>query len=106
MLTYKGYTAKVEYDPGDHILCGFVLDTNDEILFEATDVEQIEQEFHLAIDDYLEMCLEIGKTPDKPFSVSVHLRISPDLHRDISIAAQLANKSMNSYIIEKLQHRC
>ena len=103
MLRYKGYTADIQYDPEDKILFGTVLDTNDEILFDAKDTEEIEKEFHLAIDDYLEMCEEIGKEPDKPFSGKFNLRLPPDLHKQVSNAAHLAHESMNTYIVNTLR---
>lgn len=105
MLKYKGYTAKVEYDPEDAILWGEVLNTADKILFEAEHTHEVEARFHEAVDDYLEMCEEIGKVPEKPYSGQFPLRMPPELHKEISTAAALARKSVNSFIIDILQHR-
>ena len=48
MLEYKGYYAYVKID------------------FESDSTAGIVKEFHSAVDDYLEFCAEIGKTPAKP----------------------------------------
>jgi predicted HicB family RNase H-like nuclease len=63
MIKYKTFTAKVEYDSDDEIFWGEILGTADKILFEAENIDEVKAQFHEAIDDYLEMCEEIRKTP-------------------------------------------
>ena len=54
MLTFKGYTATVEYDADANILHGEVMDTRDVITFQAATTDDIVKEFHASLDDYLE----------------------------------------------------
>lgn len=65
LLQYKGYSTKIEYSAEDQLFYGKIEDIKDLVNFESKDADQIEQEFHNAVDDYLELCKELGKEPDK-----------------------------------------
>ena len=54
MLTYKDFVAKIEYDPEDEIYYGDVIDCEDMTSFYGRTLEEVEQKFHDAVDDYLE----------------------------------------------------
>ncbi|MCD7897400.1 MAG: type II toxin-antitoxin system HicB family antitoxin [Planctomycetaceae bacterium] len=66
VMTYRGYTATVEYDDADGILFGRVMGIRDIIDFEGDSVVDLEEDFHVAIDSYIQACEEIGKTPETP----------------------------------------
>jgi len=66
MMKHKGYCACVEFDQKDKILVGRVIGICDGINFHGTNVEEIEQAFVEAVDDYLDMCEELGQKPEKP----------------------------------------
>ena len=102
MFTYKNYTAKVEVDTETKRLRGRVLNINDAVHFEGETVESTEQEFHRAIEDYLQLCQRTGKDPEKPFSGKLPFRTTPDTHRAIHQAAALEDKSINSWMEEML----
>jgi hypothetical protein len=65
-MPYKGYTARVSYDPEDRLLVGEVLGLpNDTIVFDAEDVETLEERFRDSIEAYLEDCDREGRKPVK-----------------------------------------
>ncbi len=101
-MKYKGYTAQIEIDETAGILFGKVLDIKDVITFKGSTVEELEQEFHNSIDDYLEWCTELGEEPDKPFSGKLPFRTTTERHRQIYLAAKKANKSINSWMDDVL----
>jgi predicted HicB family RNase H-like nuclease len=103
MMKYKGYTGHVEYDHEAKIFHGEVLGIKDVVTFQGTTVDEIEQAFKDSVDDYLAFCMERGEEPDKPFSGKFNLRIPPELHAKLSIAAQLQGDSLNNYITKMLQ---
>lgn len=103
MMKYKGYTGHVEYDDEAKIFHGEVLGIKDVVTFQGTTVDEIEQAFKDSVDDYLAFCLERGEEPDKPFSGKFNLRIPPDLHAKLSVAAQLEGESLNNYIKNMLK---
>lgn len=51
---YKGYKGSINTtDDGDFI--GRIINTNDFVNYEAETLEDLEREFHLAVDDYIDM---------------------------------------------------
>jgi len=106
-LSYKGYTARIEFDDRDDIFVGRVLGVRDIISFHADSVSALHSEFQAAVDDYLADCKERGVSPDKPASGKVMLRIRPEVHAAASIAAQVAGKSLNQWadeVFERAAH--
>ena len=65
IMEYKGYHTKIEFDAESKTLRGKIEGINDYIDFEASDILNIELEFHAAVDDYLEFCKEVGKDPER-----------------------------------------
>lgn len=65
-LSYRGYTATIEYDDDDKLWHGKLDKIHDMINFHSFKAEEIEREFHNAVDDYLDFCKEIGKKPEEP----------------------------------------
>ena len=60
ILEYKGYHTKVEFDAESMSLRGIIEGINDYVDFEADDISSIENEFHAAVDDYIEFCSIVG----------------------------------------------
>lgn len=102
-MKYKNYIGHVEYDDEAKIFHGKVLGIKDVVTFQGTNVDEIEQAFKDSVEDYLAFCKERGEEPDRPFSGKFNLRIPPELHAKLSVAAQLHNESLNNYITKILQ---
>ncbi len=104
MMTYKGYTAKVEFDDEDMIFHGEVIGIRDVVTFEGDSVKEIEKAFRDSVDDYLNMCKERNEAPDKPFSGKFVVRLSPEIHRKIHASAKKAGLSVNAWLNVKLRN--
>lgn len=65
-FTYKGYSTNVEYDKKDRIFYGKLENINDMINFHTDNYMEIKNEFHNAVDDYLDFCARVGKEPERP----------------------------------------
>jgi predicted HicB family RNase H-like nuclease len=50
----------------------------------------------------LEFCAELGEEPEKPYSGELVLNLTPELHREIILAATLEKKILNTWISERL----
>ena len=101
-MTYKGYSAYIEFDEEAGIFHGEVIDTKDVITFQGTSVTELKKAFKDSIDDYLAFCKERGEEPDKPFSGKFVLRIPKELHRKIYIKAIKKGQSINNFITQHL----
>lgn len=56
---YRGYTATVEYDEDDKLWYGKLDNTKNLVDFFAEKEEDVEKEFHNAVDDYIAFMEEI-----------------------------------------------
>jgi len=97
VMTYNGYSARIEYDDEDEIFFGRLAGIRDGVSFHADTVAELKAAFHEAVDDYVETCSKIDKTPQKPFSGKVMFRIDPETHRRAALAAELAGISLNQW---------
>lgn len=96
-MSYKGYSARIDYDDEDGILTGRIAGIADVIGFHADTVEDLRAAFFEAVDDYIETCAKAGKEPQKPYSGKMMFRVAPEVHRKAAIAAELAGKSLNQW---------
>ena len=53
IITYKGYTGKVEVDIECSILHGHILDISDVITFQGKTIAEVTQDFQDGVDEYL-----------------------------------------------------
>lgn len=102
-MTYKGYAARIEFDPRDGIFVGRVLGIADSISFHGCTVAELTKDFHSAINHYLADCATTSRAPQKPSSGKLLLRIPPEVHTAASIAAKAAGKSLNQWAAEALK---
>lgn len=103
VMTYKGYSARIEYDDEDGILFGQIAGIRDGVGFHADTVTELRVAFQEAVDDYIETCAQVGKEPDRSYSGKVMFRLSPEIHRKAAIAAELRGISLNQWAEEVLQ---
>ncbi len=99
-MKYKGYQGTVTYDDEAKIFHGEVVGLKDVITFQGTTVDELDQAFKDSIDDYLEFCEKKGRTPEKPFSGNLMLRLPPKIHEEATIEAKYRGISLNSFLTE------
>lgn len=101
-LTYKGMSARIEFDAEDQVFVGRIAGINDVVGFHGDSVEALVGAFHDAVDDYFDVCARIGKDPERAYSGKLMLRIRPELHQALALRAELAGKSLNQLSEEAL----
>ena len=104
MMEYRGYHAKVEYSPEDETFVGRGFGVADTLVFDGQSIEELRTMFHASIDDYLELCREIGKEPDREYRGTFNVRVPAELHREAAMAAESRNISLNQFVAEALRH--
>lgn len=98
-LKYKDYTGSVEYSEEDKCLFGKVQGmSKDSITYEGSTVEELTEDFEGAIDDYLALCEEKGIEPRKPFTGVLNVRLTPEIHCGVAMAAQHEGITINAFI--------
>ena len=97
-LNYQDYTATITYSAEDEVFFGKVIGLNDLILFEGTSVAELKQAFAEAIEDYLETCKNLGKSPDKAYRGSFNVRVPASLHKRAALVASQHQVTLNDFV--------
>lgn len=103
MMEYKGYIGQVEFDDEAGVFHGEIINTRDVITFQGESVKKLKKAFKDSVEDYLEFCEKRRENPDKPFSGKFVLRLNPELHRKLYIAAKKSGESLNSWLTANLE---
>ena len=103
MLKHKDFFGSVEYSADDDCFFGKIIGTTDLVTFEGDSVESLKVAFREAVEDYLALCIEVGKEPQKTYKGSFNVRISPDLHKEAAMLASRKGVSLNAFV-EKTIH--
>lgn len=65
ILKYKGYTGSIEFSEEDNLFFGKIIGIRSLVSYEGEDIDELTEDFQGAVDDYLNLCQEIGKEPEK-----------------------------------------
>lgn len=104
LMHYKNYYGSVHFDDEDLIFHGKIEFIRALVSYEATDAKGLKKSFEEAVDDYLETCRSQKIEAEIPFKGSLNVRLGPELHRRIAIAAEHHHLSINKFIAETLDH--
>jgi predicted HicB family RNase H-like nuclease len=95
LLRYKGYTGSVCFSEEDGVFYGEILGIFDSISFEGDSVKSLTDDFHYAVDEYLEFCADVGKQPQKSdFSI----KISLDVYNKATVYATNKGIPLNTFV--------
>jgi len=103
-LEYNGYIGTLEFSADDKIFFGKIQGINDLITFEGSSVVELEEAFNEAVDDYLETCKLLNKTPDKTYKGSFNVRVSQELHQKIALLAAKRGLNLNEIVKEAISY--
>ena len=101
-MTYRGYAARIDYDADDRIFTGRLAGIADIAVFHGASVDELETAFHELVDHYLEVSARTGRPAQKPYSGKLSLRIDPEVHASMAVAAELAGSSINQWAAKVL----
>ena len=103
-IHYRDYVGNIEFSEEDEIFHGKIIGLKNLISFEGDSVKTLTEDFHNAVDEYLEFCELNGKKPEKPFKGSFNVRIQPELHRQAALEASARGLSLNSFVEDAIRH--
>lgn len=102
-LIHKEYIGSVHYSNQDETFYGKIEGITDLITFEGQTVKELKKAFKEAIEDYIELCSDLGKPAMRSFKGSFNVRISPQLHGRAFEKATLKGKSLNQFVQEAIE---
>lgn len=97
-LTYLDYAAIIRYSSADEVFFGKVTGLNDLVTFEGSSVNDLKVAFKEAIDDYLDTCKHLGKSPDKTYKGIFNVRVPSGLHKKAATVALLHKMTLNDFV--------
>ncbi len=105
IMTVDDYHARIEYDEELDLFRGEILGLSGGADFYGKNPKELRAEFRRSLQVFLEVCAEKGIEPRRQYSGKFNLRIPPELHERLAIAAQAEGKSINTLAQEALQER-
>ena len=105
LMTVDGYNARIEYDSEMDVFRGEILGLTGGADFYGKTPKELRAEFKKSLSVFLEVCKEKGIEPRRSYSGKFNLRIPPELHERLAIAAQAEGKSINTLAQEALAQR-
>ena len=102
-IIYKDFIATIHYSTIDEVFFGKIEGINDLVTFEGENVKDLKKAFEEAVDDYIELCKEVGKEPMKSFKGSFNIRISRELHVKAFEKALIEGKSLNQFVQQAIE---
>ena len=105
LMSIDNYHAKIEYDGKLDLFRGEILGLSGGADFYGKTPTELRAEFKKSLAVFLEVCREKGIEPRRQFSGKFNLRIPPELHEQLAIAAQAQGKSINTLAQEALRER-
>lgn len=102
-MEYKDYVGSVEFSENDKIFFGKVMGIKTLISYEGRTADDLINDFHIAVDDYLQLCAEKNIESEKSYRGSFNVRIFPELHKKAVIAATSKQMSLNNFVENSIE---
>lgn len=103
VLEYNGFIGSVDFSLEDQILFGSLLHINDLVTYEGETIQELEKAFQEAVEEYIELCKECDKEPEKPFKGVFNVRVSPETHKKAVFEAEKRGMTLNQFVGEAIQ---
>jgi len=98
VLIYKDYIGSVHFNADDEVFFGKIEGIEDLVTFEGNSVVEVKKAFEEAVDDYVGICEETGKSIEKSYKGSFNIRIPPEIHKKAKRLALMKGISLNQFI--------
>ena len=102
-MEYKDYVGTVEWHDDLNIFRGEVLHIRNCLIYEGKNINQLRNNFHKCIDNYIKTCENNNLKVDIPFKGSFNVRISDDLYRLLCQRAKKDNISINKVVSNAIE---
>lgn len=83
-FSYKGYAGTIEPQKDSGGFFGRLDHINDLVTYEAQTIKELEVEFRISVDTYLESCSELQRQPDIPRIMRYIVKEKRDVDADFS----------------------
>ena len=102
-LEYQDFLGSVHYSDKDEVFFGKLEGVTDLVTFEGASVKELKRAFREAVNDYIELCEQLGKPMSKTFKGSFNVRVSPEVHRKAYGKALKQGKTLNQFVKDAVE---
>lgn len=103
VLNYKNFIGSVSFSAEDELFHGKIEGIDDLITFEGDSVKELKSAFEEAVEDYLDLCQQLGKNPEKTYRGTFNVRVKPEIHKAAARTATRYGFSLNQLIEKALE---
>lgn len=100
---YKGFSGTVEWSEDDKVFHGKVNGVYGHFHYEGKTIDELREDFHELIDEYIEECKEKGIDPKKPYNGIFNIRVGSELHMLAIEKAKEEGISLNKLVKNALK---
>ena len=104
-LKYNDFIGSVHFSTEDEVFYGKLMGIDDLVTFEGSSVQELKESFIEAVDDYLELCESINKSPHKSYKGTFNVRINPVLHKQIAQKSLELGLSLNQFVEQAINDK-
>ena len=101
-MIHRGYAAQIDYSEDDGCFVGHIAGINDIVGFHGESVAELRAGFEEAVDDYLQTCEKLDRSPQKPHFGDLMVSVSPEKYAATGIGAEDNGKSVNQWVTDAL----
>ncbi len=98
ILKYKDFIGSVHFSTTDEVFHGKLIGIDDLVTFEGSSVVELKKSFEEAVEDYLELCRNVNKSPNKSYKGTFNVRIKPVLHKQAARRSMELGVSLNQFV--------
>ena len=99
MLEYKGYHAEINHNDETNYYCGCLYGIRALVMFGGETKQEVEADFRLAVEDYLEFCRADGEEPNREEnSKDLKVRVNADFYKNLKDATNKSDKNFNDFV--------
>ena len=102
-MNYKDYTGTVEFNETEKKLTGKVIGADVKISYSGACVQELIDDFHAKVDNYLKLCAKKQIEPEHSFKGSFNVRISPYMHKKAAEYAMEHDISLNTFVNQSIR---
>ena len=98
ILKYKDFMGSVHFSTDDEVFHWKLIGINDLVTFEGSSVVELKNFFEEAVEDYIELCRNVNKSPNKSYKGTFNVRIKPALHKQAARRSMELGVSLNQFV--------
>jgi len=102
-MQYKNFIGSVHFNADDEIFYGKIEGIKNLVNFEGESVKKLKKAFEEAVEDYLQLCGQVGKPALKSYKGSFNVRIPQEPHRQTVKKALMSGIALNQLIQKALE---